>query len=204
MKCVGSAWPWENWDNLFVTNFNSSIPTNLAKKRDGMESLTLRCCKEGKEKRKKRTRRGEKPGEMKQGQGCEIRQGNSKMPEQEGHETLQSQQESREVVFACHISWTLIPAPPLGPEGSRTAGDVSPVGMATQQPRGCSPQLPGIPSSPGTAAHWYHRTNGDRSTRPTHLGLRVQVCGISGNAELHRPRFHGNHSYRYSSQPANR
>lgn len=76
---------------------------------------------------------------MKQGQGCEIRQGSSKMPEQEGHETLQSQQESREVVFACHISWTLIPAPPLGPEGSRTAGDVSPVGTVTQQP-GAAPR----------------------------------------------------------------
>lgn len=47
------------------------------------------------------------------------------------------------------------------------------------------------------------RTNEQPSARSTHLGLRVQVCRVSGDAELHRPRFYGNYSDRYSPQPGN-
>lgn len=48
----------------------------------------------------------------------------------------------------------------------------------------------------------FQRTNNQVSRRSTYLGLRVQVCGVGGDAQLHCPRFYGNHSYRYSSQPA--
>lgn len=47
------------------------------------------------------------------------------------------------------------------------------------------------------------RTNKQPRRRSTYLGLRVQVCRISRDAELHRPRFYGNYSYRYSAQPGN-
>lgn len=47
------------------------------------------------------------------------------------------------------------------------------------------------------------RTKEQLSKCSTYLGLRVQVGGISGDAELHRPCFYGNYSYRYSSQPGN-
>lgn len=50
---------------------------------------------------------------------------------------------------------------------------------------------------------YLQRTNRQPSTRSTYLGLWVQVCRISRDAELHRPRFYGNYSYRYSSQPGN-
>lgn len=39
------------------------------------------------------------------------------------------------------------------------------------------------------------------STRSAYLGLRVQVRRVSRDAELHCPRFYGNYSYRYPSQP---
>ena len=58
-----------------------------------------------------------------QGQSCEIRQEKSKMSEQKDRETLWSQQENREMTFACQISWALVPAAHLSHKRSRTAGE---------------------------------------------------------------------------------
>lgn len=145
------------------------------------------------------------------------------MSEQKEHEMLWSQQENREMIFACQVSWALVPAPHRSSKRSKTAGERVSCTNGRHKypfapPSNCHALAPHqgmailfvpylgkeIPSKQVLFPQRHlQRTDKRPSTRSTYLSLRVQVCRISRDAELHCSCFYGNYSYRYSSQPGN-